>query len=114
MAPTATDNITDAQTVFAYDNPSKFLFPDGIKTSGQIDPDFDKIKPYNEFPTEIEGPTVWKAEDYSKTPEQWTHHFTDNEVKEMGDAADAFMASETPLTGICKVRQPPLISRVII
>ena len=104
MAPAATDAAYESPTVFTYDNPSKSIFPDGIKTSGQTDPDYDLIKPYDDFPTEITGPTVWKAEDYSKNPEQWTHHFTEEEIKEMSEAADAFIASETPLTGICKVR----------
>jgi hypothetical protein len=33
-------------------------------------------------------------------PEQWTHVFSDAEVKEISDTADAFIASATPLTGI--------------
>ena len=105
MAPTATEPAYEA-TVFSYDNPSKLIFPDGIKTSGQTDPDYDLIKSFHLFPKEITGPTAWKAEDYSKNSEQWTHYFSEEEVKEMGGAADAFIASDTPLTGICKVRVP--------
>ena len=105
MAPSATPSPQNGQTVFTYDNPSQLIFPDGIKTSGQFDPDYEEIKPYDDFPKEITGPTVWKAEEYSNNPQQWTHYFSGEEVKEMSDAADAFIASETPLTGICKVRQ---------
>lgn len=104
MAPALTESRIHETSVFTYDTPSKAIFPDGIKTSGQTFPDYDKIKPFNEFPQEITGPTVWKAEDYSNNPERWTHVFSEDEVKEMSAAADAFMASGTPLTGICKVR----------
>lgn len=103
MAPTATYPTHEAN-VFSYKNPSKLVFPDGIKTSGQCEPNYDQIKSFHLFPKEITGPTAWKAEDYSKNPEQWTHYFSEEEVKEMSNAADAFIASETPLTGICKVR----------
>ena len=99
MAPAA----IDTSNIFTYENPSKKLFPDGIKTSGQFDPDYDLLKPYSDFPTEIAGPTVWKANEYAKNPERWTHYFSEEELKELSDTADAFMASETPLTGICKV-----------
>lgn len=100
MAPAA----IETPDAFSYDNPSMKLFPDGIKTSGQFDPNYDLIKQYDEFPKEITGPTVWKADEYAKSPERWTHYFSEDELKELSDTADAFMACETPLTGICKVR----------
>jgi hypothetical protein len=103
MAPAAIETFSQTPSVFSYDNPSKLIFPDGIKTSGQFDPEYDQVKPYEEFPDEITGPTVWKAEEYAKNPEQWTHYFSKEEVQEMSDAADAFIASTTPLTGITKV-----------
>ncbi|KAK5126847.1 hypothetical protein LTR08_004582 [Meristemomyces frigidus] len=106
MAPGITESPLEAQSVFSYDNPSKKVFPDGFKTSGQRNPDLDLLKPYNQFPKEITGPTVWKPEDYTNNPERWTHHFSEEEVKEMSDAADAFMASDTPLTGITKDQFP--------
>lgn len=81
---------------------SKTIFPDGLKTSGQHPPNFDLIRPYTDFPKEITGPTVWKAEDYRNNPERWTHVFSDEEVAELGTAADAFIASGTPLTGMRK------------
>lgn len=104
MAPALTEQAVEPQSVFTYDKPSKAIFPDGIKTSGQCNPEPDQLKPYEEFPKEITGPTVWEAEDYKHNPERWTHHFSEEEVKEMSDTADAFMASNTPLTGITKVR----------
>jgi len=79
------------------------IFPDGIRTSGQHPPLYDALKPYSEFPKEITGPTLWKKEDYENSPERWTHPFTDEEIQELSDTADAFIASGTPLTGISKV-----------
>lgn len=75
----------------------------GIKTSGQHPPLYDQLKPYSEFPKEITGPTVWTAEDYANNPERWTHDFTKDELAEMSDAADSFLAGTVPLTHISKV-----------
>lgn len=82
------------------------IFPDGIRTSGQHPPVYDQLKPYSEFPREISGPTVWKKEDYENNPEKWIHSFTDEEIQELSDTADRFIASGTPLTGITKVHPP--------
>ena len=81
---------------------SKAVFPDELKTSGQHPPIYDRIRPYSDFPKEINGPTVWKAEDYRNNPERWTHVFSDEEIAELSKASDDFIASETPLTGIKK------------
>lgn len=75
---------------------------DGIRTSGQLDPVHDLLKPYEAFPEEISGPTVWRAEDYRDAPERWTHRFTEEEIEELGAAADKFIASDIPMTGISK------------
>ena len=84
------------------------LFPDGIRTSGQHAPLYDALRPFSEFPKEITGPTVWKAEDYKDRPDRWVHPFTDEEIGELGDAADRFIASGIPLTGISKVSTLPM------
>nr|POE48852.1 hypothetical protein CFP56_38949 [Quercus suber] len=102
MAPALTEQRL-ASEVFSYDKPSKTIFPDGIKTSGQRSPDYQLLKAYEQFPKEITGPTVWRPEDYKNNPETWVHPFSDDEVAEMSKAADDFMASATPLTGITKV-----------
>lgn len=81
----------------------RHIFPDGIKTSGQHPPIYDALKSYSEFPKEIMGPTVWAKEDFDNRPETWTHPFTDEEIEELGQTADAFIASGTALTGISKV-----------
>jgi hypothetical protein len=82
------------------------IYPDGIKTSGQHPPIYSQLRPYEDFPKEITGPTVWKPEDYRNNPERWTHVFSDAENAEIGAAADAFIASGTPLTGITKENFP--------
>ena len=84
------------------------IFPDGIRTSGQHPPLYEKLRPYSEFPAEIQGRTVWKKEDFIDTPERWTRRFTDDEVRELGEAADHFIERGVPLTGITKVRLPEL------
>lgn len=79
------------------------IFPDGIRTSGQLDPIYERLQPYESFPKEITGPTAWRREDYIDHPERWTHRFTEEEAAEIGEAADKFIASGTPLTGISQV-----------
>lgn len=79
------------------------IFPDGIKTSGQHPPLYHQLSPFQHFPHEITGPTVWDAHDYINNPERWTHWFTDDEVAEMSEAADHFNSAGIPLTGISKV-----------
>lgn len=83
---------------------NKNIFPDGYKTSGQQEPIYSCIQPYEKFPKEITGQTVWKPVDYKNNPEKWTHAFTDDEVAEIGAAADKFIDAGLPLTGITKVR----------
>ncbi|KAM0448290.1 hypothetical protein ACHAQK_000271 [Fusarium lateritium] len=90
------------------------IFPDGIRTSGQHPPLYDALKPYSEFPQEITGPTLWKKEDYETKPQRWTHPFTDEEIQELSDTADAFIASGTPLTGISKSNFPlPNLGKIL-
>ena len=83
--------------------PLRGHFPDGIKTSGQQAPYYDELRSYEEFPEEIIGPTVWKAEEYQNRPERWTHQLTKEEVQEVSEAAENFKAAELPLLNISKV-----------
>ena len=82
------------------------IFPDGLKTSGQQEPVDSVIRPYEKFPKEITGPTVWKAADFKAHPEKWVHAFTDDEVAEISAAADEYMQRGLSLTAISKVRMP--------
>jgi hypothetical protein len=106
MAPSALDTQPTAPHLSS--NPvqravDRKVFPDGIKTSGQHPPLYDLLRPYSDFPKEIIGETVWKAEDYTNNPERWVHVFNDEEIAELSATADKFLADKTPLTGISKV-----------
>ena len=100
MAPTAIETNPRSEKA---KHVSQSKFPDGIKTSGQHPPVYEKLRPYDEFPKFIDGPSVWRTEDYKASPERWTHRFTDDEIAEMSVAADSFRESGMPLTGISKV-----------
>ncbi len=102
MAPGLTDVQPSSPSGFNR-RPLKEIFPDGIKTSGQHCPVYSKLQPYEDYPDEITGPTLWKAEDYKDNPERWTHHFTEEEIVEMSEAADKFRAAAIPLTEISRV-----------
>lgn len=84
-------------------NAPKHIFPDGIRTSGQLEPQYDILQPYEAFPKEITGPTVWSPEEYQHNPEKWVHWFTPGEVAELGATADSFIKQGIPLTGISQV-----------
>ena len=97
-----------ASTLLPQNNAApKSLFPDGLKTSGQHNPIYSQLTPPSHFPKEISGPTVWKAEDYRDNPERWTHVFSEEEIAELGGAADEFIASGRTLTAMAKVRCSP-------
>lgn len=101
IPPTHGDYIS---THYDNNNAPRSIFPDGIKTSGQHDPSPSLLRPYQDFPEHIEGPTVWTRDDFKDQPEKWTHRFTKEESDELGKASDAFIAADIPLTGIAQVR----------
>jgi hypothetical protein len=78
------------------------IFPDGIKTSGQHDPNYDQIRPYEDFPQQIPAtaPTYWEANDYATNPSLWQHPFSPEELSSLSTAADAFMSQDLPLTAV--------------
>ncbi|KAH7024919.1 uncharacterized protein B0I36DRAFT_250557 [Microdochium trichocladiopsis] len=80
----------------------KSIFPDGYKTSGQHAPVPERVHPFEAYPEEITGPTVWQADEYRNNPEKWTHSFTDDEIREIEQATDRFIESGVPLTAITK------------
>jgi hypothetical protein len=99
--PTAPHNLSNTTQKVV----DRKIFPDGIKTSGQHPPLYDLLRPYSDFPKEISGETVWKAEDYANNPERWVHVFNDEEIAELSATADKFLADKIPLTGISQVSQ---------
>ncbi|CBX98286.1 similar to Taurine catabolism dioxygenase TauD [Plenodomus lingam JN3] len=103
-APTAPHELSPQTTTT--DKAHKSVFPDGIRTSGQHEPIYSQLRPYSDFPTEIIGPTAWTKDDYAPHPSRWTHVFSASEIDEISAAADAFLASDTPLTGITRAKFP--------
>ena len=63
VAPTAPHELGVGKK-YTNNNAPKEIYPDGIKTSGQHPPLYDQLHPYEDFPKEITGPTVWNVEDY--------------------------------------------------
>ncbi|KAK6379911.1 hypothetical protein LTS17_005985 [Exophiala oligosperma] len=97
----------DEQSGFLQDMPvNKAIFPDGYKTSGQHEPIYSLVEPYEKFPREITGPTVWMASDFKNNPEKWTYTFTEDDIAEIEAAADRFLEEARPLTGITKEHFP--------
>ena len=62
-APTAPHELSS----FPNHKAPRNIYPDGIKTSGQHPPLYDILRPYEDFPQKITGPTVWNVEDYRST-----------------------------------------------
>ena len=105
MAPALTSSLPTAPHELSTPNTKKApksIFPDGIRTSGQHEPLYSLLRPYSDFPKQITGSTAWEKAEYTSNRERWTHVFSCDEVKEVSDAADAVIASGTPLTGITK------------
>ncbi|KAE8448494.1 hypothetical protein EG329_009375 [Mollisiaceae sp. DMI_Dod_QoI] len=105
MAPSIAETVSDPVTSNG-SSLKKSVFPDGLKTSGQHNPIYSLLRSYEDFPKEISGPTVWKADHYRDHPERWTHVFSPGEIDELGNAADNFIPSSTPLTGISRAHFP--------
>ena len=74
-----------------------------MRTSGQHSPRYDLLQPYEDFPREITGPTLWEVKDYEHNPERWTYRFSNADVNELNNAADHFIKQGRPLVDISKV-----------
>jgi hypothetical protein len=49
---------------------------------------------------------VWDKSDFEGRDDKWQRPFTPEEIEEIGKAADGYIASGRPLTGISQVSQP--------
>lgn len=78
------------------------IYPDGLKTSGQLDPIYDQLYPYSAFPKEVpsSAPTMWESADYQNNPSLWQHPFAPGELESLSAAADDFINRNLPLTAI--------------
>ncbi|WOO78270.1 Taurine hydroxylase-like protein SAT17 [Vanrija pseudolonga] len=71
-------------------------------TSGQHEPVFSLLEPYDNFPKQITGPTVWTREELLENPSYWKHQWTDELIAEVEEAHAAFEATGKPITAITK------------
>ncbi|KAL1407875.1 hypothetical protein Q8F55_007311 [Vanrija albida] len=97
MAPIATPVAVDTPTPAPWKPAVQGL------TSGQHEPVFSLLEPYENFPKKIEGPTVWTREELTENPSVWKHQWTDELITEVEDAYTAFEATGKPITAITKV-----------
>lgn len=79
-----------------------------VKT-GQHPPLHDLLRPYADFPKRIKGETVWRSEELKDKPESWTYGFNEDEIAELGTAADRILTDRVELTEITKVSTPILV-----
>lgn len=71
-------------------------------TSGQWDQLPESITPYEQYPKEVTGRTVWRQEDYANSPERWVHWWTADQLAQIEAAALAFEQAGISLTDISK------------
>ncbi len=88
------------------DEAPRSVFPDGIRTSGQHLLLRGVEGHIQSSPGRSPGRPCGRREDYVNNPERWVHVLTEDEVQELGDVSDAFIASGIPLTGISKSNFP--------
>lgn len=79
------------------------LFPDGLRTSGQHPPIQGQLRPFEDFPTEITGPTLWEGKEMEKNTHKWIHQWTEPELHELLQATERFNAAGLSLAHIKKV-----------
>ncbi|BFZ54929.1 hypothetical protein PYCC9005_001966 [Savitreella phatthalungensis] len=71
-------------------------------TSGQYDQLSETVTPYEQYPKQISGPTVWVRDDYQTHPERWVHWWTSEQLAEIEQAARNFQATGASITDISK------------
>lgn len=81
-------------------------------TAGQTEPTLSLIQPYEAFPKQVTGRTVWKREQFISAPDVWQHHWTPRQLGLLDKAYDDFAASGKDLTEINKVGRPCTVHTV--
>jgi hypothetical protein len=72
-------------------------------TSGQHEPVPELITPYELFPKEITGPTVWKREEFIQDTSRWQYRWSAEQITELEKSYETFLASGLDLPSINKV-----------
>jgi ABC-type Zn uptake system ZnuABC Zn-binding protein ZnuA len=75
--------------------------------TGQHPPIYSLLQPYERFPKEVAGPSVWRADDLKNNSDSWTYEFSQGQIEELGQAADAILGNGIKLTDISQVSNCP-------
>ncbi|OBT63528.1 hypothetical protein VE03_07050 [Pseudogymnoascus sp. 23342-1-I1] len=80
-------------------------------SSGQMEPIYDLLTPYDKIPKEIKGRTVWTKEELEKEPSRWVRTFSAFEVDEIEAATRSFEAQNFQLADVSRSTFPlPLLA----
>lgn len=71
-------------------------------TSGQHEPDLDKVVPYEKFPKRVEGRTLWTKEQLEADHSLWEFRWTPELIQQLEESYDEFEKTGKPLTAISK------------
>lgn len=82
---------------------NRSIFPHGIKTSGQHPSLEQYLRPFEDFPRLIDGPTAWHVEDFGDSSREWVYRFTAEYLSELGMASDRFLKTDKNLVAMTKV-----------
>lgn len=62
----------------------------------------ETVLPYDQYPKRVQGPKLWRRDDYQTNPERWIHDWTSTEIQQIETAAKAYQQTGLPLTAITK------------
>lgn len=74
-----------------------------LLTSGQHEPLFDTLTPYEQFPKELTGPTVWTKEEFETNPKAWKWRWTPEQIADLESAYDEWEKTGKSLPEINRV-----------
>ncbi|KAK4686742.1 hypothetical protein P7C73_g3388, partial [Tremellales sp. Uapishka_1] len=77
-----------------------------LLSAGQTEPLAELIQPYNKFPKQVTGPTVWKREDFVDNPDQWKYTWTSEQIAALDGAYESFQKSGKNITEIRRATFP--------
>jgi hypothetical protein len=79
--------------------------------SGQMEPIYELLTPYDQIPKVIKGRTVWTKEELENDSSRWIRHFAASEIEEIEEAIRAFEAQKLPLADVNQSTFPlPILS----
>lgn len=75
----------------------------------------ETVQPYENYPKYLDGPKLWRRDDYQSSPESWIRHWTEDELQQIETAVFNLEKTGLPLTAITKetFRLPPSLSKTL-